>query len=106
MIKNILAATALTTALALPMNAGAGECDLIANDDLRQLCKGQTLLINDRDLRMVSAGNCDLVRDDDWRNVCFGKTNLVRDPDLRNLAKRDCLLIKNDDLRKLCGGWK
>ncbi|WP_319760302.1 hypothetical protein [Maridesulfovibrio sp.] len=107
-MKNlILAAVATTTlTLAAPLMAGAGECDLIGNNDLRHMCKGETILIDKRDLRLVSSGDCDLVKDNDWRNVCYGRADLVRDPDRRHLAEGDCILIKVRDLRMLCRGWK
>ena len=96
----------LVFALAAPLIAGAGECNQIGNDDLRHLCKGETILIDKRDLRLVSAGDCDLVRGDDWRNVCYRRPNQIPSGDMHWLAAGNCLMIKDGDLRKLCRGWK
>ena len=105
-MKKILTALALSISLAAPLMAGADECDQIGNNDLRHLCKGETILIDKRDLRLVSSGDCDLVQDDDWRNVCRKRPNQINDPDLRHLAEGNCILIDKRDLRMLCRGWK
>ncbi|MBI9110027.1 hypothetical protein [Maridesulfovibrio ferrireducens] len=103
-IKHIIATALLT--LTISTAVLADDCNQIKNNDLRHLCRGETIMINDSDLRQFSAGNCDLIKDSDWRNVCYRKTDQVRDSDLRNLAAGDCFLIKDDDLRKLCRGMR
>ena len=91
--------------LALPAQALADECDQIQNRDLRHLCTGETVLIDDFDLRQWSADNCDLIRSADMRNACMDHRYQINDPDLLNLTEGRCILIRNDDMRHLCNAW-